>query len=288
MDINENDIEIENPTPKKQDDNKTKTILIIIGIFLFLALISAIVNGNSSDKQNYDNSDKTSTSDYKYHQDNIDVITNAISTDIAEKIVLALEKTSSIGKYYKIAADDVIKYENNEYEIYIEIMVRVLVDNDKFTIYTYESQYDLDTALLLYDSTKETSLKTLSTEERDNIRQSQRKYIVENIIQITPSTGVLLHNSLGKTQLSFTIKNVGRDKIDNISLKITPGFLGYQSDINSGTYTTHESILAGRSKEYNLSPKGWTDYDIFTITEVIIYFDDGTSIKLDEYDCQFL
>lgn len=288
MDINENDIEIENPTPKKQDDNKTKTILIIIGIFLFLALISAIVNGNSSDKQNYDNSDKTSTSDYKYHQDNIDVITNAISTDIAEKIVLALEKSSSIGKYYKIAADDVIKYENNEYEIYIEIMVRVLVDNDKFTIYTYESQYDLDTALLLYDSTKETSLKTLSTEERDNIRQSQRKYIVENIIQITPSTGVLLHNSLGKTQLSFTIKNVGRDKIDNISLKIAPGFLGYQSDINSGTYTTHESILAGRSKEYNLSPKGWTDYDIFTITEVIIYFDDGTSIKLDEYDCQFL
>ena len=288
MDINENDIEIENPTPKKQDDNKTKTILIIIGIFLFLALISAIVNGNSSDKQNYDNSDKTSTSDYKYHQDNIDVITNAINTDIAEKIVLALEKTSSIGKYYKIAADDVIKYENNEYEIYIEIMVRVLVDNDKFTIYTYESQYDLDTALLLYDSTKETSLKTLSTEERDNIRQSQRKYIVENIIQITPSTGVLLHNSLGKTQLSFTIKNVGRDKIDNISLKITPGFLGYQSDINSGTYTTHESILAGRSKEYNLSPKGWTDYDSFTITEVIIYFDDGTSIKLDEYDCQFL
>lgn len=288
MDINENDVEIENPTPKKQDDNKTKNILIIIGIFLFLALISAIVNGNSSDKQNYDNSDKTSISDYKYHQDNIDVITNAISTDIAEKIVLALEKTSSIGKYYKIAADDVIKYENNEYVIYIEIMVRVLVDNDKFTIYTYESQYDLDTALLLYDSTKETSLKTLSTEERDNIRQSQRKYIVENIIQITPSTGVLLQNSLGKTQLSFTIKNVGRDKIDNISLKITPGFLGYQSDINSGTYTTHESILAGRSKEYNLSPKGWTDYDIFTITEVIIYFDDGTSIKLDEYDCQFL
>lgn len=282
MYIKENNIELENPVQKKQNDNKNITIVIgiLIAISLFIALIVAIVNGNNSDKPN--------TSEYTYHQDNVDVITNAINTNFAEKIVLALEKTASIGKHYKIIADDIFKYENSEYEIYMEIMVRVLVDNDKFTIYTYESQYDANTALLLYDSSNEASFKTLSTEERDSIRQSQRKYIVENTIQITPSAGVLLHNSLGKTQLSFTIKNVGKDKIDNISLKITPGFLGYQSDINTGTYTTHESIIAGKSKEYNLSPKGWTDYDLFKITEVIIYFDDGTSIKFDEYDCQFL
>ena len=289
MESNENkDIQIENSAPKKQDDGKTKTILIVVGILLFLALISAIVNGNNSDKQNDNNSNKPGESTYIHHQDNVDVIKSVVGTDVAERIVFALEKTSSISKYYQIVADNVIKFENSEYEIYMGIMVRVIVDGDDFTIYTYESHYNVNTALLLFDSTKETSLKILSTEERDSIRQSQRKYIVENTIQITPSTGVLLHNSLGKTQLSFTVKNVGKDKIDNISLTITPGFLGYQSDINAGTYTTYESILAGRSKEYNLSPKGWTDYDLFTITEVIIYFDDGTSIKFDEYDCQFL
>ena len=46
----------------------------------------------------------------------------------------------------------------------------------------------------------------------------------------------------------------------------------------------------GKSKKFELNTtdtKG-KNYDFFEITNVVIMFEDGTSITFDEYDCQFL
>ena len=112
---------------------------------------------------------------------------------------------------------------------------------------------------------------------------------MENIIEITPAVGILSHNALGGSQLSFSVKNVGDMNIGNISITIAPGYVGYvASELRAGTYTTHESIPVGQSRQYTLNPNGWSDYETFNVVEIIIYFNDGTAIKFDQYDCQFL
>ena len=270
----------------RQIDDKTKKTLIILGIIvIFLMFVSSMVdNSNDSNKE-----DKNSTtSEFTYHQNNVDILKNTIKSDIASDVIMALENTASISKNYKMVEEDVIAYANNEYEIYIEVLVRLIISDRNIKIYIFENQFDVNTATLLYDSANPNAIKTLSDEERENFRKLQREYIVDSTIQIMPSTGVLLHNALGNTQFSFTIKNVSKYDIGNVTLKIAPGYMGYHSNSKAGSYTTYESITSGASKEYTLTPKNWTDYDLFTITEVIVYFNDGTAIKFDEYDCKFL
>ena len=227
-------------------------------------------------------------SDFTYHKKNVEVVESIVdSTDLAKDIVFAFEDTGAFEKNTKIDAEDIIQCAENEYELYAGLCVRLTLD-DGFIVETFEQYYNEETAIVLYDSNLDGIVKALSSEERDELHKSQRKYIVENTIEITPSVGVLTHNALGTTKFSLQIRNTGKDKIDNVYLRFVPGFPGYEADSKALTYSTYESIMPGRSETYDLQTTKWFDYDYFRIVEVVVYFSDGTAIKFNRYDCQFL
>ena len=263
-------------TSKKRSENKI--VIITISIVIAAIILGVVLGFALSD----------SISTHEYHSENVAVFKEVFGEDIARDIVLAIEKTGVIGDSQKLSVEDIYPDKNNEYDIYTGITLRLVLFSEHFKLYTYEKEYNSQTAILLYDSADISTLRTLTKAEYDSIKESQRRYIVENTIDILPSIGVLLHNQYGKSQFSFTIKNIGQDKIDNITMKITPGFVGYQSDRNVGTYTTYDALAPGKSKEYTLTKTDWGDYDLFYITEVVVYFSDGTAIKFNKYDCQFL
>ena len=266
--------------PKKQKISTKTAVLLTVGCIAVMLLITiwAIIYGQ-----------KNPQSKFEYHKNNVNIISNTIDATLAENIVSAMEKSNVITKSYKMVSEDIIPCGEGEYEIYVGVLLRVVTSTDAFKLYIFKTKYSVNNSVLLFDSSNESSLKVLEQQERENFKKSQRKYLVESTIKITPSIGILSHNALGGSQLSFSVKNVGNTDIGNISITIAPGFIGYGgSKLKAGTYTTYESITVGQIKEYTLNPKGWVDYDTFNVIEVIIYFSDGTAIKFDEYDCQFL
>lgn len=252
---------------------------LLIAIFLS-AVLALVLSFSSSDNQ--------SSSDHPFHKNNIAVMKTVFDKNLAKKMVFAFEETGAIGDSFEMQSEDILSYTNNEYDIYMGLTVRVFVDGENFKFYTYEEQYDSETAILLYDSTNKESTKVLSKTEQESFEESQRKYLVKSTIQITPSTGILLHNSLGGTQLSFVVKNLSTDKIDNVAITFIPWFPGYEANHKGGTYYTYQSLTSGQSKEFNITAKDWSNYDYYKITQVIVYFSDGTAIKFNRYDCQFL
>ena len=269
--------------PKKQIPAKVSIISIAIVIFAVLALVLSFSSSN-----NQSNNDHQSNSDHPFHKNNIEVMEAFFDKNLAKKMVFAFEEIGAIGDSFKMESEDVLSYTKNEYDIYIGLTVRVLVDGENYKIYTYEKQYNPETAIPLYDSTNKEATKVLSKTEQESLKESQRKYLVESTIQITPSTGILSHTASGGTKLSFVVKNLSADKIDNVAITFIPCFPGYEADNKGGTYYTHQSLTSGQSKEYNITTKDWSNYDYYKITEVVVYFSDGTAIKFNRYDCQFL
>ena len=269
----------DNMRPYSQEGSFSSLLILIPCFFIVILTIFVAIVGRTK-------------SDFSYNKENIQVISNTINIDedLAKDIVFALEKTSCLTKHSKLHEEDVFTLENGEYEIYMSLMIRLVMSENQFKIYTFKNVYnDKDEAtILLYDSSNPESYITLSEEERNDLIASQRRYQVVNTIQIIPRSGILVHDRLGNSSVSFTVKNVSNTTFSYIQLKITPGFLGHTSDYKTKNYSSYESIFVGQSKEFNLTTTGWTDYDLFTITEVVIYFSDGSSILFNEYDCQFL
>ncbi len=49
-----------------------------------------------------------------------------------------------------------------------------------------------------------------------------------------------------------------------------------------------ETLDIGQSINKSLSISTWSNYDMYKISEVTIMFSDGSAVKFDQFDCQFL
>lgn len=223
-----------------------------------------------------------------YHDNNIQALSSHFETELAEEILSGLEKTNVLKGNTRLNSDWIVKRDTNTFELYNDFSIIISVNNNQFKIFTYETVYDEAAAILLYDSANPAEIKTLSETERENLRSAQRKYQVQSTIDISPSFGALLHNQFGNTYFSFSVKNKSDSTFVYIEITFTPSFPGYEGELKKKSYTSWNEIQIGESKTFELKTTGWDNYDFFEVTNIVIMFDDGTSIEFNEYDCQFL
>lgn len=223
-----------------------------------------------------------------YHDNNIQALSSYFETELAEEILSGLEKTNVLKGNTHLNSDWIVKRDTNTFELYNDFSIIISVNNNQFKIFTYETVYDEAAAILLYDSANPAEIKTLSETERESLRSAQRKYQVQSTIDISPSFGALLHNQFGNTYFSFSVKNKSDSTFVYIEITFTPSFPGYEGELKKKSYTSWDEIQIGESKTFELKTTGWDNYDFFEVTNIVIMFDDGTSIKFNEYDCQFL
>lgn len=252
--------------------------VIVIVFVVLMVLVLELTTPPSSKNSNNDISEK-----------NIQAISFHFGDNLAKKILLALEETHILKENTQLDSECIVKRTEQSYEIYTDLSAIITISKDQFKILTYETVFDEATAILLYDSTMPNETKALSEAERESLRSSQRKYQVQNTIRLSPQFGALLHNQLGQTYFSFTVENVSDSDIVYMEFQFALSFPGYTSSFK-GHYTSYDEIAIGKSKKFELNTtesKG-KNYDFFEITNVVIMFEDGTSIAFDEYDCQFL
>jgi archaellum component FlaG (FlaF/FlaG flagellin family) len=223
-----------------------------------------------------------------YHDNNIQALSSHFEAELVEEILSGLEKTNVLKDNTRLNSDWIVKRDTSSFEIYIDFSVIISVNGDKFKIFTYKTEYNEATAILLYDSTNPSEMKTLSETERESFRSTQRKYQVQSTIEISPSLGSLLHNQFGNTYFSFSVKNKSNSSFVYIEITFTPSFPGYEGELKKKSYTFWNEIQIGESKKFELKTTGWEKYDFFEVTDIVIMFGDGTSVKFNEYDCQFL
>lgn len=252
--------------------------VIVVAFVVLMVLVLELTTIPSSEDSNNDLGEK-----------NIQALSSHFGDSLAKNILLALEETHILKENTQLDSELIVKRSEQSFEIYTDFSAIIILNNDQFKILTYETVFDESTAILLYDSTTPNEMKALSEAERENLKSSQRKYQVQNTIRISPQFGALLHNQLGQTFFSFTVKNVSDSDIVYMEFKFALSFPGYTSDFKS-RYTSWDEIAIGKSKKFELktSETKWKNYDFFEITNVVIMFEDGTSIAFDEYDCQFL
>lgn len=236
---------------KTQKSRDIKIILVCVGIFVIL--FSIIIFNSENDK-----------SPKQQHNDNVQVLSAHFGNDLAEKILLGLEETHILNEKTELNSDWIVKRTEQSFEIYTDFSAIIILNNDQFKIFTYETVFDEATAILLYDSITPNEMKVLSEAERENLRSSQRKYQVQNTVRISPQFGVLLHNKLGQTFFSFTVENVCDSNIVCMEFEFTLSFPGYTSGFK-GHHTSWDEIKVGKSKEFELNTTNsrGENYDFF-------------------------
>lgn len=254
------------------------TILVVL-IFVFYSFVSS----------SCDDSNKKDADSFEYHEENLVTLSSITSSSTAKNILKALEETCAMKQNTKLETLDIIKLSDNTYEIYVGLMVRVYIENEHIKLYTFETKYNENDSILLYD-TRQSICKILNSSERNDLIYTQRKYLVNNTIKITPYVGLLFHNmALNTTRIeNLTFTNCSDTEISYINIIITPCISGIEYDYNNSSYTYFEKLGIGKSSSVDLQKTGWTNYDTYAITQVLIMFSDGTTIKFDSFDCHFL
>lgn len=226
---------------------------------------------------------------FKYHKANISTLSNVVDSSLAEKVLNALESSDAIEKDTKLVAEDIIKYSDTCFELYAGLMVRFYLYDDEVKLYTFETSYSDESAILLYDSMQTSQNKTLSATERKSLIYTQRRYVVHTTIRITPRNGSLLHNALGSTMIQdLTFTNLSNATLTYVSITITPYSGGTAYSSHQGMYVLDNQLGIGQSYTTSLTKSNWMNYSSYKISSVTIIFSDGTTIGLDSFDCQFL
>ena len=135
-------------------------------LFFIAMLIFALATlmGCSS---NSDNS--TNNNSFKYHKENIAVLSTVSDSIVAEKMLSGLEDSCAIANNTKLVAEDIIKHNDNCIELYAGLMVRFYIQDGEVLLYTFETVYSDDTAILLYDSAQVNPVKILTETERKSL-----------------------------------------------------------------------------------------------------------------------
>lgn len=256
-----------------------KKLVLLFGLIIVLSL--SLFVGCSNDNDNSRN--------FKYHKDNLATLSTVVDSSTAEKMLTALENSCVLENDTKLVKENIIKYSNSTYELYAELMVRFDIQDTQVKLYTFETTYSNNSAILLYDSSSTNTTKVLSKEERNSLIYTQRRYTVHNTIRISPRSGSLLHNALGSVKIdNLTFTNRSDTSLTYVSVIITPYLAGTSFSYNNSSYILDEQLFVGASETRDLTKSDWANYDSYKITQCTIAFADGTTIGFNEYDCQFL
>ena len=112
----------------------------LVGMFLLL-IVFVFASCNSNDNDN--------NMTYKYHRQNVEELSKTLGSTVATSVVSALEKSCAIEENTKLVGQDLIKIDDNCYELYSGLMARFYIDNDNITLYTFETSYSEDSKILL-------------------------------------------------------------------------------------------------------------------------------------------
>lgn len=249
-----------------------KTSIIIVSLLIFCFLLFACEKKES----------------FLYHSNNVDII-KSIDNDRAQEITTALEETNVLNEDTKLVAADVVYISSQVYELYAQLMVRIILNENGFKIFTFETTYSSENAILLFDSLDNTTKKILSEDERNRLIFYQRRTLVHSTISITPSSGSITMDSSGEKYISLDIRNQTSTSISYFSVTFLP-FIDSQAIENAADTTVmgHFTIPALSTKSFKANIKKTNSYNYYKIIGVMIYFSDTTAIKFDEFDCQFL
>lgn len=233
-------------------------------------------------------SDNATSKSYKYHKDNIKTLSSVVDSSMAESMLSALETSCAIGTNTKLVAEDMREINDNCYELYAGLMVRFYVQDGQLLLYTFETNYNDDSKILLYNSSEPDKKKVLTETERKSLVYTQRRAVVHSTLAITPREGALLHNALGSTKIDLTFKNKSSSSIVYLHINTTPCISGVEYSYNGKGYVLNEDLPVGGSMTRSLTTTGWKNYDSYKITKATIMFADGSTIGFDSFDCQFL
>lgn len=235
---------------------------------------------------NSDNS--TNNNSFKYHKENIVVLSTVSDSIVAEKMLSGLEDSCAIVNNTKLVAEDIIKHNDNCIELYAGLMVRFYIQDGEVLLYTFETVYSDDTAILLYDSAQVNPVKILTETERNSLIYTQREYVVHTTIEITPASGFVLHNALGTSKIQLTFKNKSDTAISRVDVLMTPYISGVSFESKNASYSMLDKLTVNNSITKTVIIPEWSNYDTYKIIKVIVAFSDGTAIAFDSFDCQFL
>lgn len=252
--------------------------LVIIAILLLTLLIFTSCNSN----------DDIDNVVYKNHAQNVELLAQIVDFTMADTIMVALEQSCAIEETKLLLEQDIIKINDNCYELYIGLLVRFYVENNRIILYTFENTYSEDTRILLYDSLLQKNIKILSTTERNHLIYTQRRTLVNDTIAISPNKGALLHNILGSTKIDLTFINKSNADITYLSICITPYVNETAFDYNTRIYVIDEVLPLASTINKSIITTEWTNYDYYKISKATILFGDGSTIEFDSFDCQFL
>lgn len=254
-------------------------------LFFIAMLIFALATfmGCSS---NSDNS--TNNNSFKYHKENIAVLSTVADSVVAEKMLSCLEDSCAIVNNTKLVVEDIIKHNDNCIELYADLMVCFYIQDGEVLLYTFETVYSDDTAILLYDSAQVNPVKILTETERNSLIYTQREYVVHTTIEITPASGFVLHNALGTSKVQLTFKNKSDTVISSVDVLMTPYISGVSFESKNASYSMFDRLTVNNSLTKTVIIPEWSNYDTYKILKVIVAFSDGTAIAFDSFDCQFL
>ena len=229
---------------------------------------------------------------------NLEAIEASISESLALDIAEALDLVGSTGNRYKLKSDDIVFCGNNAYEIKTAFTARLILDGDQFKIYTFDKTFDESVPQLLYDSTDRENYRALTALEQQAFRQSQRKYAVQSVIWLTAQDGVINPNGLIiEDYFEFTVRNVSDKTIKSIYFegfskgdeeKRLKYYFNSENHFSLKNPYTDKSIEPGETRKYDIAHHGWSFEDAFDLSVFVVTFKDGTKIRFDEYDVQFL
>ena len=247
----------ENSNDGKPTMQKSRIIKIsIAAAFLLVCMVSMIVSSVKSKPSNV----------------NIGTVKECINVENAKEIVNAFYKTGVINDEYKISESDIVKSGVNEYDINLDVALKLITDGKSFKMYTYNSKFNINSAILLYDSEKPKAYRMLNSSELTSIKRSQRKYFVENTVQINMKN------------YSLTVENTGTKDIANINIFFGPS--GEGNSVFTYYYNTERDLAPGERQVHTMLLPGATES--YKITRIVVHFKDNTQIELDEFDAQFL
>ena len=233
-------------------------------------------------------SDNATSKSYKYHKDNIKTLSSVVDSSMAESMLSALETSCAIGTNTKLVAEDMREINDNCYELYAGLMVRFYIQDGQLLLYTFETYYNDDSKILLYNSSSPDNKKVLTETERKSLIYTQREYVVHTTIEITPASGFILHNALGTSKVQLTFKNRSDTTISSVDILMTPYISGVSFDSKNASYSMLDTLAVNNSITKTVIIPEWSNYDSYKIIKVIVAFSDGTIIAFDSFDCQFL
>lgn len=233
-------------------------------------------------------SDNATSKSYKYHKDNIKTLSSVVDSSMAESMLSALETSCAIETNTKLVAEDMREISDNCYELYAGLMVRFYIQDGQLLLYTFETNYNDDSKILLYNSSSPDNKKVLTETERKSLIYTQRRAVVHSTLEITPREGALLHNALGSTKIDLTFRNRSYPAISYLNIVITPYMSGVDFSSKNKGYTLDVELSVGGSISKSITTTGWSNYDSYKITKATIMFADGSTIGFDSFDCQFL